>query len=76
MYGDLITDASNVKRRLSEAVMDEVCPTCGSPDIEASYGVFISRTKYMQTMVCAVCSAAWNIIYDNDLNVVDVNTGE
>lgn len=75
MYGDLITDASNVKRRLSEAVMDEVCPTCGSPDIEASYGVFISKTSYLQIMTCTVCGATWNITYDNDLNVIDVNIG-
>ena len=75
MYGDLVTDVSNVKRKLNEAVKDGVCPTCGSSNIEASYGVFISRTRYMQTMTCKACSAKWNITYDNDLNVIDVNTG-
>jgi formate dehydrogenase maturation protein FdhE len=75
MYGDLITDISSVKRKLNEAVKDEICPMCGSPDIEASYGVFISRARYMQTMTCTVCSAQWKITYDNDLNVIDVNTG-
>jgi len=75
MYDDLVVNPSEVKRKLSEAVREEVCPMCGSMDIEASYGVFISKTKYMQTMVCMVCNAEWHVTYDNDLNIVDVNTG-
>lgn len=74
MYGDLLPDAIN-KEKLREAVEDEVCPMCGSTDTEISYGIFMSKTRYMQTMVCKSCAAQWNIIYDNDLNVVDVSTG-
>jgi formate dehydrogenase maturation protein FdhE len=75
MYDDLIVNSPEIKRKLNEAVRDEVCPTCGSPDIEASYGVFISRTRYLQTMTCMVCSAKWNVTYDSDLNIVDVDIG-
>jgi len=75
MYDDLVVDSLKVKRKLGEAVAHEVCPMCGSLDIEASYGVFISRTRYMQTMVCMICSAEWHVTYDSDLNVVDVDTG-
>ena len=71
MYGDLIVD----KRKLKEAVEDDVCPMCGSTDTEVSYGVFMSKTRYMQTMICMACSAQWNVIYDSDLSVIDVNTG-
>ncbi len=71
MYGDLIVD----KGKLKKVAKEEVCPICGSTEIEDSYGVFISKTRYMQTMVCMACSAQWNVIYDSDLNVVDVNTG-
>ena len=74
MYGDLIPDVVS-KEKLKEAVEEEVCPMCGSKDVEASYGVFMSKTEYMQTMVCMVCNAQWNVIYDSDLNVIDVNTG-
>jgi transcription elongation factor Elf1 len=71
MYGDLIVD----KGKLKEAVEEEVCPMCGSTEIEDSYGVFISKTRYMQTMVCMACGSQWSVIYDNDLNIVDVSTG-
>lgn len=74
MYGDLIPDIVN-KEKLREAAEEEVCPMCGSVDVEASYGVFISKTKYMQSMVCKACNAQWDIIYDNDLNIIDVSTG-
>lgn len=72
MYGDLIPDVVS-KEKLREAAEEEVCPMCGSAEVEASYGIFISKTKYVQTMVCMVCSAEWDIIYDNDLNIIDVH---
>ena len=75
MYDDLLVDSASIKKKLNEAVKEEICPTCGSLDIEASYGVFLSRTRYMQTMVCNTCGAEWNVVYDSDLNVVDVKTG-
>jgi len=73
MYGDLIPSVN--KEKLREAAKEEVCPMCGSTEIEDSYGIFISKTRYMKTMVCMVCNAQWNITYDNDLNIVDVSTG-
>ena len=74
MYGDLIPDVIG-KKKLKESVEEGVCPMCGSTDVEASYGVFLSKTEYRQTMVCMVCSTQWNVIYDNDLNIIDVSTG-
>ena len=50
MYDDLVTDLSNIKRKLKEAVGAETCPNCGSTNIEASYGTFISKIRYVQTM--------------------------
>jgi formate dehydrogenase maturation protein FdhE len=75
MYDDLVVDSLEVKRKLGEAVANEVCPICGSLDIEASQGVFVSRTRYLQTMMCMVCNAEWHVTYDSDLNVVDVDIG-
>ena len=51
---------------------DQVCPLCGSTDIESTYGGFTSATSYFSTMFCVYCSGIWTIEYDNDLNIVNV----
>lgn len=75
MFDDLIDNLGKMKRKINKAMKEDLCPLCGSPDIETVCGVFLSRTRYAQTMECEVCGAQWKIIYDSDLNVVDVETG-
>jgi transposase-like protein len=51
---------------------DQVCPTCGSFDVESIYGVFSNVNTYFSTMFCSACNSNWVIEYDTNLNIVNV----
>jgi len=72
MFEDIIGNSnSKASNELENAA--EVCPICKSTDVAPTWGVFISSHEYVQTMKCVVCSSRWVILYDEDLNVKDVN---
>lgn len=71
MFDDII---SNTKKRKKKIKYDlDVCPFCGSLDIEDTGGVIASKTLYVQSMVCNTCFEEWNIHYDQDLNFISID---
>lgn len=51
---------------------DQVCPACGSTDIENVGGGFGNSTMYFSTMFCPDCKCKWTIEYDANLNIISV----
>jgi hypothetical protein len=55
------------------SIADQICPICGSTDIENVSGGFGNSNCYYSTMVCVSCHGRWIVEYDSDLNIIDVN---
>jgi hypothetical protein len=71
VFEDLIAG----KEKIRKAVSMELCPSCGAAEVQPLNGVFISPKRYAQAMVCLVCGKNWSIVYDEKLNIVEINTG-
>jgi len=72
MFEDVIGNInSKGNSKLENAA--EICPICKATDVAPIWGVFISSHEYVQTMKCIVCSSKWVILYDEYLNIIDVN---
>jgi len=75
MFKDLIKDIDRVKKRFKPMLDMEVCPVCRSTKVDVTDGVFINGGLYIQTMVCVVCKKKWRVVYDSDLNIIEVKIG-
>lgn len=71
MFDDLISRKKEIETKVREYVSDESCPACESTNIQSSFGVFTSPTRYVQYMVCLDCNTTWKVTYDQDLNIID-----
>lgn len=71
MFEDIIRNINSKKENKIEDAA-EVCPVCKSTDVVPICGVFVSSHEYVQTMKCVVCNSKWTILYDEDLNIIDV----
>jgi transposase-like protein len=75
MFEDLINDVDQMRKRFKPMIDIEVCPACRSTKVDSTDGIFIKGGLYIQTMVCIVCKKKWYVIYDSDLNIIEVKIG-
>lgn len=73
MFDDLIYSKGG-NTYIDYSTADIKCPSCGSEYVESSCGVFVSANRYVQCIFCMDCGFKWKVVYDQDLNVVDVET--
>ncbi len=71
MFDDIVIRKREIEAKIKDYLTDEICPVCASADIEPTFGMFISSTKYIQHMVCIVCGTKWEITYDQNLNIIN-----
>jgi hypothetical protein len=55
------------------SIADQVCPICGSTDIENISGGFSNSNCYFSAMICIDCRGKWTVEYDSDLNIINVD---
>ena len=68
MFDDLISESKKEHKK------DEFeCWYCGCKNFEfKGMGIFISKVRLKQCVECVNCGKEHNIIYDNELNIIDI----
>lgn len=68
-----IEEEKDIKIDLLEYASSPICLFCGSSNVdEEGSGIFLSKDRFVQKMVCGDCGVFWNVHYNEDLEVVEV----
>jgi len=74
MFDDIVTNTRTKKEYGSEN-NGEICPYCKSTKVDIVDGVFVRAGIYTETVQCVVCQEKWSVVYDSDLNIIEVKLG-